>query len=172
LIKYGKDKPNKSGDHQMEHHSGGCQCGKIRFHIVGPMGQADICHCRMCQKAFGSWGAALLRVQLKDLKWTRGEPAVFNSSPSVERGFCNACGTPISMFEEGDDFVDLAIGTLDHPNAVHLTSQIGIESKLKWFDTMHSLPSHDTQEDRKKSPPIVSLQHPDFDTPKWPVSQT
>ena len=35
-------------------HEGGCQCGAVRF-SVGRLGRGSICHCRMCQKAFGSF---------------------------------------------------------------------------------------------------------------------
>ncbi len=34
--------------------TGGCQCGAVRF-SVGRLGRASVCHCRMCQKAFGSF---------------------------------------------------------------------------------------------------------------------
>ena len=98
--------------------SGGCQCGAIRFKIVGSLGPADICHCRMCQKAFGSWGAVLARTELKQLEWTRGKPATFKSSAVVERGFCKQCGTPLFMYEIGDSAIDIAVGALDNPNAI------------------------------------------------------
>ena len=36
-------------------HTGGCQCGAIRFCVTGDLNDASICHCRMCQKAFGAY---------------------------------------------------------------------------------------------------------------------
>ena len=54
--------------------TGGCQCGAVRYAIDGPLGKAGICHCRMCQKAFGSWGAALVSVPLHIFRWSRGTP--------------------------------------------------------------------------------------------------
>lgn len=151
--------------------SGGCQCGAIRYRITGHMGDASICHCRMCQKAFGSWGAALVTVDLREFIWTRGEPAKFKSSPLVERRFCSSCGTPLAMFEEGDSFIDMAIGTLDTPNAVpHFTAQIGMESKVNWFDGMKDLQPLATVQTRKPEDlaQLKTLQHPDHDTEKWP----
>jgi hypothetical protein len=148
-------------------HSGGCQCGAIRYRIDGPFGRAGICHCRMCQKAFGSWGAALVSVPAKILIWTRGTPGEFRSSAIVARGFCGKCGTPLFMKEDGDPNYEIAIGSLDDPNApAPLTGQVGIESKLRWFDTMRALPAHTTADDRRPEDlaRLKSLQHPDWDT--------
>lgn len=40
--------------------TGGCQCGAVRYAIDGPLNNPHICHCRMCQKAFGNYFAALV----------------------------------------------------------------------------------------------------------------
>ena len=135
------------------------------------MGSAGICHCRMCQKAFGSWGAALVTVPMTSLTWTRGQPAEFRSSPIVARGFCKNCGTPLYMQEQDSPDYDIAIGTLDDPNAVGaFTNQVGVESKVAWFDTLHALPQKTTGNDRRPEDlaKLVSRQHPDHDTEVWP----
>jgi hypothetical protein len=154
----------------MEKLSGGCQCGVVRFQIAGPLGDASICHCRMCQKAFGSWGAALVNVPLAHFMWTRGAPTTFKSSAIVDRGFCKDCGTPLFLHEEGDTNIEIAIGTLDNPNAISpMTSQDGIESRLQWFDKMSALPNRTTAQTRKPADlaKLKSLQHPDHDTDHW-----
>ena len=152
--------------------SGGCQCGALRYHFAGTMGDASICHCRMCQKAFGSWGAALVGLDAAGLTWTRGEPALFRSSVIVARGFCRDCGTPLFMAEDGNGIYEMAIGTLDNPNAIpRLSRQVGIESKCGWFDGMMDLPAKTTESDRTPEDMVKlkSLQHPDHDTPAWPA---
>ena len=40
--------------------TGGCQCGAVRYRITAPLENPHICHCRMCQKAFGNYFAALV----------------------------------------------------------------------------------------------------------------
>lgn len=151
--------------------SGGCQCGRVRYRIDGPLGKAGICHCRMCQKAFGNFGAALVSVRAAGLVWTRGTPAVFRSSSIVLRGFCAACGTPLFMREDSDENYEMAIGTLDRPDAIApMTEQSGVENKVSWFDAMAALPEQQTTDyrsldDMKK---LKSLQHPDRDTEHWP----
>ncbi len=148
-------------------YSGGCQCGVVRFRATGELGKAGICHCRMCQKAFGSWGAALVSVPLENFTWSRGAPSEFRSSAIVARGFCNKCGTPLYMREDGDDHIELAIGAFDQPELVGpLESQVGVESRLAWFNDMHRLPESTTAQDRTPDDLVrlKSLQHPDHDT--------
>ena len=41
--------------------TGGCQCGAVRYALLEEPTGAHICHCRMCQKAFGSFFAPLDR---------------------------------------------------------------------------------------------------------------
>ena len=150
--------------------SGGCQCGAVRFTIRLPFRAAGVCHCRMCQKAFGNWGAALVSVPEANLTWTRGTPSLFRSSPIVARGFCRDCGTPLLMKEDGDPNYEIAIGALDDPELAPPTSQVGIESELSWFAGIAHLPRRSTEEDRSPEDllKLRSLQHPDYDTETWP----
>ncbi len=154
----------------MSELSGGCQCGAVRYHISGPLGHAGICHCRMCQKAFGSWGAALVSVPLQRFKWTRGVPGIFRSSAPVARGFCSACGTPLFMHEDGDSNIEVAIGTLDNPDAAPPTTQVGTEARVSWFTAMADLPDQTTNENNPLAAQgrYKTRQHPDHDTETWP----
>jgi len=158
-------------DHPNSVLTGGCQCGQVRYRIAGALGRAGICHCRMCQKAFGNFGAALVSVPRASLTWTRGEPSEFRSSAIVARGFCSRCGTPLYMMEDGDSAYEISIGSLDDPDAISpMTEQVGIESKLRWFDRMTDLPAKTTESSRSPEDlaRLRSLQHPDHDTEDWP----
>ena len=165
---------SKSGLKELkiaEQFSGGCQCGAIRFHIVGALGRAGICHCRMCQKAFGSWGAALVSVPANKLSWTRGTPQEFRSSAIVARGFCAKCGTPLYMREDGDVNFEISTGAFDSLSSIGpLAEQVGVESRVSWFNDMHRLPEKTTAETRTPQDlaKLKSLQHPDHDTEHWP----
>lgn len=143
--------------------SGGCQCGAVRFRVDDELGEASICHCRMCQKATG--GLFGPYVGAPELVWTRGERKRFQSSNKVWRGFCEACGTPLT-FEYGESSVALAIGALDDPAAAQPSEQLGSPSKLPWADGLAHLPTHEPTEPRAAAhlASIVSLQHPDHDT--------
>src|SRR5262245_53596549 len=104
--------------------TGGCQCGAVRFAITGHLGRASICHCRMCQKAFGNACAPL--VTAHGLVWTRGGPRHFRSSNKVRRGFCADCGTPLTYEPDGMT-PEIAIGALDDPAAVPPVIQVGLD---------------------------------------------
>ena len=41
--------------------TGGCQCGAVRYALMSEPTHASICHCRMCQKAFGNYFASARR---------------------------------------------------------------------------------------------------------------
>lgn len=146
----------------MTIHTGGCQCGAVRFRTEIDPARASICHCRMCQKAFGSFYAPLVSVRDHSLVWTRREPKRFQSSNHVRRGFCEDCGTPLTY--EAPDGVALAIGAFDDPAAIPPAIQYGVEALLPYADRLASLPSRATEQEVDPTSflrDIVSYQHPD-----------
>ena len=153
-------------------YSGGCQCGAVRFHVEGALGDASVCHCRMCQKAFGNFYAPLVSVRQAKLTWTRGEPKKFRSSNFAFRGFCGECGTPLSY--EAPDGVALAIAAFDEPAEIAPTVQWGLEGKLPYVDHIHETLGYSTEDDPDAADfvnDIVSFQHPDHDTDQWPPEE-
>ena len=143
--------------------TGGCQCGAVRFRATA-LGRASICHCRRCQKAFGGLFGPL--VTAKGLEWTRGEPKRFASSNVAKRGFCEACGTPLTYEYEGG--IDVAIGALDDPNLAPPTVQLNLADKLAVYDELHRLPGRPPGEQPPTDAFLASVksnQHPDHDTP-------
>lgn len=146
--------------------SGGCQCGAVRFRVDGAPARSTICHCRMCQKAFGSPFAALVEVSADDLAWTRGEPSYFQSSDKVRRGFCKACGTPLTYAH--DDGIELAICAFDEPERVKPTHQVNHSQRLAFFDRLADLPADDESAYADHQAALRSFQHPDRDTEEWP----
>jgi hypothetical protein len=144
--------------------TGGCQCGAVRFAIGGGLGRASLCHCRMCQKAFGAFYGPL--VYARDLTWTRGAPKYFRSSNLVRRGFCGDCGTPLS-FEPDGGVIDVAIGALDDPAMAKPTIQLAVEDAVAWVAELANLPGPTDDEAQRvtaRYARVISFQHPDHDT--------
>ena len=157
-----------SGASQNHRLTGGCQCGAVRFACEG-LGRASICHCRMCQKAFGAPFGPL--VTGKGVVWTRGEQKRFQSSNKVRRGFCGECGTPLTYEFEGHG-TELAICAFDDPSTIPPVLQVGTESRLPWCDALPDLPGLTPEQMAKRAPVfagIRSFQHPDHETLEWPA---
>lgn len=142
--------------------SGGCQCGAVRYQSEGPFDDPELCHCRMCQKAHGAPAVTWASVPVAALHWTRGQIAEFQSSAHASRGFCNQCGTPLTFRRHNSGSIDIALATLDHPERFAPTHQSGVEARMAWFPTVHTL-----RDERIEGVP-VSNQHPDHDTDSWP----
>jgi hypothetical protein len=125
--------------------TGGCQCGAIRYALYVAPENTHVCHCRMCQRATGGLFAALTGAPKSAFEWTRGSPSFFASSNRATRGFCAACGTPLSFaYELPEARMYVTIGSLDHPEALSLVKQYGIESRIPWVEFCQSVPSEVT----------------------------
>src|SRR3954464_1685820 len=145
--------------------AGGCQCGAVRYALYAEPGGANICHCRMCQKAFGNFFAPFTGVGVGEFAWTRGEPAIFKSSELVERGFCRDCGTPLTFRYLDRDRITVTVGSLDEPAAAAIEMEYGVESRLPAFEKLHTLPgaASDEGETPERLAKLASRQHPDHD---------
>ena len=154
--------------------TGGCQCGAVRYVIRETPYQVGICHCRMCQKAVGAPFFASFTVKKGSIEWTRGSPAVFQSSLKMERGFCRDCGTPLYNNWTANEVIHPAIATLDDPSTVLPEFQIGTESRLAWTNDLAELKAMTTDYIFKGYEALLdeikgtNRQHPDHDTAVWP----
>jgi hypothetical protein len=152
-------------------YKGGCQCGAVRYALFAEPYGTHICHCRMCQKAFGAFYAPLTLIRYDDFTFTRGKPAAYQSSPDVARGFCLACGTPLTFAHEGSNYLNISVGSLDRPDLAKPEIQIGVESRIPWMDEIHKLKEQQTDQvlSADRLARVESYQHPDHDTDAWPT---
>jgi hypothetical protein len=151
-------------------HTGGCQCGAVRFAVYTDPLKIGICHCRMCQKAVAGPFAVLAEVPRQQFAWTRGAPATFQSSTRAMRDFCAACGTPLSYRDLGGAIIELMTGAFDQPARLPPAYAVGTESMLVWLADIPKLPGKTTAANlaAQQTPAIVGFQHPDHDTdPNW-----
>jgi hypothetical protein len=129
----------------------------------------------MCQKAFGSFFAPLAGLPTSAFEITRGKLSIFKSSDPTERGFCENCGTPLTIHDVDSTRITIALGSLDEPEKVEPKKEYGIESKLSWFGELTGLPGDKTTEE--DNPDLAAKiaasnhQHPDHDTATWEVKR-
>ncbi|HWJ86696.1 MAG TPA: GFA family protein [Pelagibacterium sp.] len=151
--------------------TGGCQCGAVRYRIRSQPRSSMICHCRMCQKAVGGPFAAFVAVPRTDFEPVRGAIAVFKSSKVAQRGFCRACGTPLTFDRIDSEWLAVSLGSLDSPDAFPPRKQFGVEARHDWVLDLariaEQLPTEQRLADLGRSVQ-ASFQHPDHDTDHWP----
>lgn len=125
--------------------TGRCLCGALRFETRGEPLWVTHCHCASCRRNTGSAVATFVGVRAGDHRYTRGAPAVYESTPGVRRRFCARCGTPMSY--EADRFpgeVHLFLGTLDDPGAFRPKGHVFYAERVPWFEVHDDLPRFDT----------------------------
>ncbi len=126
--------------------TGRCQCGAVRYELAKAPRRASICHCRMCQRATGSYFAPLANVELTDFRLIKGELTIYRSSPVAERGFCAKCGSPLTFHYTELDDISVAIPSLDDPDAVAPQEQFGMEARTAHWHTLDGLPGKTTDQ--------------------------
>ncbi|TJV02680.1 MAG: GFA family protein [Mesorhizobium sp.] len=126
--------------------SGGCLCGTIRF-CVGSEPRVHYCHCDMCRRATGSAFAVLAWVPSQSVSWINEAPTYRWSSPIARRGFCSACGSPLSLaYDASPGEIALHVGTFDDPARLEPRYNYGSRRRLGWVCCGIDLPHHDAEE--------------------------
>jgi len=84
----------------LQHHAGGCHCGRVRFDVTGTIASALSCNCSICQRKGGLlWFVPREQMQLR----TPDDAAssyTFNKH-LIRHRFCPTCG--IHPYGEGTD---------------------------------------------------------------------
>ena len=146
--------------------TGGCQCGAVRYRLDAAPTGANVCHCRMCQKAGGGAVHGLRRRAAARLVWhARRARDVFASSAIAERGFCAACGTPLTYRLIGHDRISVTIGSLDDPGRRRARRSIRrrIETAVARRASLAAAARHAALAGAA-SRDVGNRQHPDHDT--------
>lgn len=111
---------------------GGCHCGAVRYAAHGSPGFVSNCHCQDCRKATGAPFSTWVGFDTEQVSW-QGERAIHHSSPTVSRGFCAKCGTPLSYSgKQWSDQTHLLIGTFDQVEGLTPTDDTFAADKLDW----------------------------------------
>jgi hypothetical protein len=123
---------------------GGCQCGGVRYRITGEPVFTAICHCATCRRAHAAPAVAWAMFAEAQVAFTAGKPATYAASPGTRRGFCADCGTKLSFTANYiPGLIDIAIGSLDDPEAIAPAAHIWESRRLPWLHLADGLPRHD-----------------------------
>ena len=129
--------------------TGGCQCGAVRYDILGePLGFAR-CHCTDCQRQSGSAFGLSLYVTPTDVNWV-GDISQWHdvaaSGRKVIRDFCPTCGTRLMNRQAEDaDYVSIKAGTLDPGHDLMPRAELWTGSAQPWVQMLADVPTYEGQ---------------------------
>lgn len=126
-------------------HAGRCLCGAIAFEVTGAPLWVAHCHCESCRRNTGSAFATFVGVPQARLRYLKGTPRVFVSSPGVRRSFCEKCGTPLTY--AADRFpgeIHIYVSTFDKPNTFPPELHVHAAESIDWLHLDDGLPRYRT----------------------------
>lgn len=131
-------------------YTGGCQCGDVRYEVVGTPSKLVVCHCRDCQRQSGSAFGMTLVVSEEDFRLTKGELKTYASKSDAGRGklgaFCPGCGTRIYHKPEWrKGSVSVKPGTLDDTSWLKPDMHIWTRSRQPWVNIPDGVEMHEGQ---------------------------
>jgi hypothetical protein len=115
--------------------TGGCRCGATRFDARGAPKFVGNCHCEDCRRATGAAFSTYVGYLDGDVAWSGAPRKIFESSSGVRRGFCGACGTPLSY--QGSKWAGethLFVGAFDEASDLIPTGDVFSKEALPWCD--------------------------------------
>ncbi|WP_079204211.1 GFA family protein [Pseudomonas sp. CC6-YY-74] len=122
-------------------HSGGCQCGALRYQFRAALRDIAHCHCSICRRSTGGILTTWITVPLASFAWLAGTPTEFVSSASCTRSFCPRCGAHLTLFTTlSPETLDITVATLDQPELTPADRHIWVQNRLPWLQLDEQLP--------------------------------
>lgn len=120
---------------------GSCLCGEVAYVVEGEALGFYHCHCQRCRKANGTGHGSNIRIDAKQIDFTRGAENITRYKvPEAIRfrnDFCSACGSPMPRYFEESGYIVLPAGSLDHEPDMKPEAHIFCASKANWGCTDH-----------------------------------
>ncbi|WP_417464793.1 GFA family protein [Kordiimonas sp.] len=127
--------------------TGGCLCGAVRYEVTGPLRDIVNCHCSMCQKLHGSFGAHTKALK-KNIKITRDDGLTFYKTSDVaERGYCKDCGSSLFWQPFDLDATGILAGSLDDASGLKTMGHIFVGEKANFIEITDGLPQFEKSSD-------------------------
>lgn len=129
---------------------GGCQCGAIRYEVVGAPRRLVVCHCTDCQRQSGSAFGMTMVVNEEDFRLKKGGLKTYSSKSDAGRAklgaFCPACGTRIYHKPEWrKGTVSVKPGTLDDTRWLKPETHLWTSSKQPWVIIPNGVETYENQ---------------------------
>lgn len=120
--------------------TGGCLCGAVRYEIKGPLRDVVNCHCSMCQKLHGVYGAHS-KARKENIKLTKTDGlGWYKTSDIARRGFCKECGSSLFWEPFNLDATGIIAGSLDQPTHLKTMGHIFVGEKSDFYEITDKFP--------------------------------
>jgi len=128
-------------------HQGGCLCGAVRYESAEPPFNGGYCHCTMCQKLHGAFGAHS-KARKIDIAITEDRGlAWYRTSKIAERGFCRECGSSLFWQPDEQDTTGILAGSLDQPTSLNTMGHIFVGEKADFYEISDPFPQFEKSSD-------------------------
>ena len=135
--------------------TGRCFCRAVTYEFTGTPKWTVHCHCESCRRATSSPVTTWISVPREALRFTKGAPRYYRSSPGVKRGFCGECGAQLTYENEGRaGDVDIYAMTLDDPTHIEPRAHVFAAEQLPWIEILDELPRFAKTSEGGKASPI------------------
>lgn len=122
-------------------------CGSVRFEASGEPQDVILCHCKSCRQHTGAPIACLAVFPADQVVFMGNTAKIFESSPSVRRGFCGVCGSSLTWEMEmilRGSICAIHISAFDMPETLKPNSHSFYTERLLWFDVADTLPRYES----------------------------
>ena len=112
---------------------GSCNCGNVKFEIIGEITGLYQCHCKLCQKQSGSTSNTATIVKQSDFNWISGVDSIshWKKDSGFTSHFCNNCGCPVPNRLRDTPYYWIPMGLVDDSDLA-ITTHICCSSKASW----------------------------------------
>jgi hypothetical protein len=118
---------------------GGCECGLVRYRLIGEPIFVNCCHCRQCQKLSGSAFALNAMIEADRVEVTAGADRLVGTAGEAR---CPGCSVLLwathAMF--GDNVLFVRVGTLDEGEKLTPDIHFFVRSKHPWISVPEGVP--------------------------------
>lgn len=125
-------------------HTGGCQCGRVRYAVQGTIYRLNICHCTDCQRQSGSAFGMSLVIAPDAFRLTAGELKTFELRAASGRtkicAFCADCG--VRIYNRSSALCSVKAGTLDDRSWLSPDGHYWTKSKQRWTALPDDVPCY------------------------------
>lgn len=120
--------------------TGGCLCEAVRYEVRGELRDVVNCHCSLCQKFYGVYGAHT-KARKINIAVTKDEGlAWYKTSDVAKRGFCRQCGSSLFWEPYELDATGIAAGSLDRQTGLKTMGHIFVGEKCDFYKINDDLP--------------------------------